>query len=183
MASLLRLNCMCTRTFTQTTNKIDRLVKLISVSAKAENTSRISDRLTCRCGKKNNIARSSNNRTRSSSTTRSSSSSEFKHELLSKNTVYVGYETPRQKFLHHRVTPCYQSRLFSTGSNWDDGGEGNRDPAESPVIQQVPPNPVGALTSMTIPDIFPKVPVIAISRNPVFPRFVKMIEVNLCYDN
>ncbi|XP_055956422.1 lon protease homolog, mitochondrial [Patella vulgata] len=175
MASLLRLNCMCSKSFTPT-NKIDRLVQLISVSAKAANTSRISDGFTCRCGKKINSARSSNNQTPSSSTRRFSSS-QMKHDLLSKNTVYAGYERPRQKFLHHRVISWYQSRLFSTGSNWDDGGEGNRDPAESPVIQQGPPNPVGALTSMTIPDIFPKVPVIAISRNPVFPRFVKMIEV------
>ncbi|KAL2764201.1 lon protease-like protein, mitochondrial isoform 2, partial [Daubentonia madagascariensis] len=36
---------------------------------------------------------------------------------------------------------------------------------------------VTALTPMTIPDVFPHLPLIAISRNPVFPRFIKIIEV------
>uniref|UniRef100_A0A8C2V594 Lon protease homolog, mitochondrial n=3 Tax=Chinchilla lanigera TaxID=34839 RepID=A0A8C2V594_CHILA len=30
---------------------------------------------------------------------------------------------------------------------------------------------------MTIPDVFPHLPLIAISRNPVFPRFIKIVEV------
>ena len=30
---------------------------------------------------------------------------------------------------------------------------------------------------MTVPDVWPSVPVLAISRNPVFPRFIKIIEV------
>ncbi|XP_028906644.1 lon protease homolog, mitochondrial [Ornithorhynchus anatinus] len=34
-----------------------------------------------------------------------------------------------------------------------------------------------ALTPMTIPDVFPHVPLIAVARNPVFPRFIKIIEV------
>ncbi|XP_012944402.1 lon protease homolog, mitochondrial [Aplysia californica] len=38
-------------------------------------------------------------------------------------------------------------------------------------------NPIGALTTTSVPEFLPVVPVIAISRNPVFPRFVKMIEV------
>src|SRR5258708_4376369 len=33
----------------------------------------------------------------------------------------------------------------------------------------------GALAAMTIPEIWPQLPVIAISRNPVFPRFFKVI--------
>lgn len=37
--------------------------------------------------------------------------------------------------------------------------------------------PIGALTTMSVPEDFPNVPVIAVRRNPVFPRFVKMIEV------
>jgi len=36
---------------------------------------------------------------------------------------------------------------------------------------------IGALTTMSVPDFLPVVPIIAINRNPVFPRFVKMIEV------
>ncbi|XP_069335966.1 lon protease homolog, mitochondrial isoform X2 [Eulemur rufifrons] len=40
---------------------------------------------------------------------------------------------------------------------------------EGPVIT--------ALTPMTIPEVFPHLPLIAITRNPVFPRFIKIIEV------
>uniref|UniRef100_A0A8D2DPG8 Lon protease homolog, mitochondrial n=1 Tax=Sciurus vulgaris TaxID=55149 RepID=A0A8D2DPG8_SCIVU len=36
---------------------------------------------------------------------------------------------------------------------------------------------ITALTPMTIPDVFPQLPLIAITRNPVFPRFIKIIEV------
>ncbi|XP_022625790.1 lon protease homolog, mitochondrial isoform X1 [Seriola dumerili] len=34
-----------------------------------------------------------------------------------------------------------------------------------------------ALTPMMVPEVFPNVPMIAVSRNPVFPRFIKIIEV------
>ncbi|XP_013863510.1 lon protease homolog, mitochondrial [Austrofundulus limnaeus] len=34
-----------------------------------------------------------------------------------------------------------------------------------------------ALTPMIVPEVFPNVPLIAVSRNPVFPRFIKIIEV------
>ncbi|XP_040846650.1 lon protease homolog, mitochondrial [Ochotona curzoniae] len=50
----------------------------------------------------------------------------------------------------------------SAGSGGSGGGEG-------PVIT--------ALTPMTIPDVFPHLPLVAITRNPVFPRFIKIIEV------
>ena len=35
-----------------------------------------------------------------------------------------------------------------------------------------------ALSPMTVPDFFPHVPLLAISRNPVFPKFIKMIEIS-----
>ncbi|XP_067824273.1 lon protease homolog, mitochondrial [Heptranchias perlo] len=34
-----------------------------------------------------------------------------------------------------------------------------------------------ALSPMMVPDVFPNVPLIAVTRNPVFPRFIKIIEV------
>uniref|UniRef100_UPI00358F8E55 lon protease homolog, mitochondrial n=1 Tax=Myxine glutinosa TaxID=7769 RepID=UPI00358F8E55 len=34
-----------------------------------------------------------------------------------------------------------------------------------------------ALATMVVPEVFPNVPVLAVTRNPVFPRFVKIIEV------
>ena len=35
-----------------------------------------------------------------------------------------------------------------------------------------------ALAPVNIPDNFPEVPILPISRNPLFPRFVKMLEVS-----
>uniref|UniRef100_A0A8C5LBC8 Lon protease homolog, mitochondrial n=1 Tax=Jaculus jaculus TaxID=51337 RepID=A0A8C5LBC8_JACJA len=71
--------------------------------------------------------------------------------------------------------------LWDAGSRGgDDGSEGGAEEAatgasgsagggESPVIT--------ALTPMTVPDVFPHLPLIAITRNPVFPRFIKIVEV------
>uniref|UniRef100_G1U2E4 Lon N-terminal domain-containing protein n=1 Tax=Oryctolagus cuniculus TaxID=9986 RepID=G1U2E4_RABIT len=52
------------------------------------------------------------------------------------------------------------SGAFSGGEDASEGG---------PVIT--------ALTPMTVPDVFPHLPLVAITRNPVFPRFIKIIEV------
>uniref|UniRef100_A0A2K6MBU1 Lon protease homolog, mitochondrial n=1 Tax=Rhinopithecus bieti TaxID=61621 RepID=A0A2K6MBU1_RHIBE len=66
---------------------------------------------------------------------------------------------------------------FSGGQDAPEGGAeegaggagGSAGGGEGPVIT--------ALTPMTIPDVFPHLPLIAITRNPVFPRFIKIIEV------
>ncbi|XP_059175415.1 lon protease homolog, mitochondrial-like [Physella acuta] len=79
------------------------------------------------------------------------------------------------------------SRPFTTSSanlqkkNDDDGEESKKN--ETDETTEEPPEivsgfpPIAALTTMSVPEFLPVVPVIAISRNPVFPRFVKMIEV------
>ncbi|XP_013787388.1 lon protease homolog, mitochondrial-like [Limulus polyphemus] len=47
------------------------------------------------------------------------------------------------------------------------------------VVQPYGSSPQGgALAAMTVPEVWPQVPIIAISRNPVFPRFIKIIEVS-----
>ena len=38
-----------------------------------------------------------------------------------------------------------------------------------------------ALTPMSVPEVFPNVPLIAIGNHPVFPRFVKMMEVSFYF--
>lgn len=43
--------------------------------------------------------------------------------------------------------------------------------AEAPIMHNLP-------ATMAVPEIWPNVPVIAINRNPVFPRFIKIIEVS-----
>ncbi|XP_045687105.1 lon protease homolog, mitochondrial [Phyllostomus hastatus] len=66
---------------------------------------------------------------------------------------------------------------FSGGEDTPEGGVedgaagagGTSGGGEGPIIT--------ALTPMTIPDVFPHLPLIAVTRNPVFPRFIKIIEV------
>uniref|UniRef100_A0A4W3IJ61 Lon protease homolog, mitochondrial n=1 Tax=Callorhinchus milii TaxID=7868 RepID=A0A4W3IJ61_CALMI len=52
------------------------------------------------------------------------------------------------------------------GGAGDEGGGGD---AIAPTMT--------ALSPMIVPDVFPNVPLIAVTRNPVFPRFIKIIEV------
>ena len=80
---------------------------------------------------------------------------------------------------------------FSSSSAGDEGDEaGEKKPTDeqesdgqsegdeslgllAPVVKQY------AVAPVSIPDRFPEVPVLPISRNPIFPRFVKMLEVSL----
>lgn len=62
-----------------------------------------------------------------------------------------------------------------SGGGGDSGGEesgGGEDGGAAYAGAQMT-----ALTPMTVPEVFPNVPLIAVSRNPVFPRFIKIIEV------
>lgn len=62
----------------------------------------------------------------------------------------------------------------SSGPSDDEpGGDG----AES---GSAPPH-ITALTPMMVPEVFPNVPLIAVTRNPVFPRFIKIIEVVMLF--
>ena len=36
-----------------------------------------------------------------------------------------------------------------------------------------------AIATISIPDSLPQIPLVVVSRNPMFPRFVKMVEVNV----
>lgn len=53
-----------------------------------------------------------------------------------------------------------------------EGSEKEDDTIQGSLHQQY------ALAPVSIPDIFPEVPVLPISRNPIFPKFVKLLEVN-----
>nr|XP_045612874.1 lon protease homolog, mitochondrial-like isoform X1 [Procambarus clarkii] len=70
--------------------------------------------------------------------------------------------------VHHR-SYCAQR---GDGAEGVSGGETQQadDGSEGPTIQNLP-------ATMMVPEVWPSVPVIAISRNPVFPRFIKIIEV------
>lgn len=71
---------------------------------------------------------------------------------------------------------------FSSSSSEGDEGEGGSEDGSSPVPDvtvggDLPPSMV-ALSPMTVPEVWPQVPVIAVRRHPLFPRFIKMIEVD-----
>ena len=55
-----------------------------------------------------------------------------------------------------------------------EGGEG-----ELGGLEMLPVARHHAIAPVNIPDNFPEVPILPISRNPLFPRFVKMLEVSL----
>lgn len=62
-------------------------------------------------------------------------------------------------------------RLFSTG-NKDDP------PGDEPDVKVDPPLFSSQLpATVAVPEVWPQVPVIAINRNPVFPKFIKLLEV------
>lgn len=84
-----------------------------------------------------------------------------------------------------------QSRLFgnlASGSGFsEDGGEGSESGGEDAGGEPVGRGalngpPMTALTPMIVPEVFPNVPLIAVSRNPVFPRFIKILEVRIIWD-
>uniref|UniRef100_A0A8C9FGK1 Lon protease homolog, mitochondrial n=1 Tax=Pavo cristatus TaxID=9049 RepID=A0A8C9FGK1_PAVCR len=60
--------------------------------------------------------------------------------------------------------------LEGGGGGEESGGGGGADPGGSAPVMT-------ALTPLMVPEHFPNVPLIAVTRNPVFPRFIKIIEV------
>uniref|UniRef100_A0A7N8WKL9 Lon protease homolog, mitochondrial n=1 Tax=Mastacembelus armatus TaxID=205130 RepID=A0A7N8WKL9_9TELE len=88
------------------------------------------------------------------------------------------------------LTPTYrpyklQDRTFgnrSSGADFpgEDGGDTAGSGGEESAGDGGAPyngSQITALTPMMVPEVFPNVPLIAVSRNPVFPRFIKIIEV------
>ena len=84
-------------------------------------------------------------------------------------------------FSHHSG----QSSEGASGNGSDDGDGGDKkDDGAEVVIEdkagaKVDPA-LGALAQVVVPDVFPEVPLLPVHRNPVFPRFVKMMEVCTC---
>lgn len=76
----------------------------------------------------------------------------------------------------------FGSRTSGAGFSGEDGGDSaGSGGEESGGDGGVPYNghQMTALTPMMVPEVFPNVPLIAVSRNPVFPRFIKIIEVRM----
>ncbi|XP_049871885.1 lon protease homolog, mitochondrial isoform X2 [Pectinophora gossypiella] len=64
-------------------------------------------------------------------------------------------------------------RLFTTGGK-DDPPEEDGDAKDGPLFSSASQLPA----TVAVPEVWPQVPVIAINRNPVFPRFIKLIEIS-----
>ena len=92
--------------------------------------------------------------------------------------------TLRQTYFCHRLSVVRPYSSSSAGDEDEKGGEEEKKPADeqesdgdeslgllAPIVKQY------AIAPVTIPDRFPEVPVLPITRNPIFPRFVKMLEV------
>uniref|UniRef100_A0A3B5AKJ8 Lon protease homolog, mitochondrial n=1 Tax=Stegastes partitus TaxID=144197 RepID=A0A3B5AKJ8_9TELE len=82
----------------------------------------------------------------------------------------------------HRVpVRLYGNRASGAGFSGEDGADSSGSGGEESGGDGggVPYNgaQMTALTPMMVPEVFPNVPLIAVSRNPVFPRFIKIIEV------
>lgn len=88
-----------------------------------------------------------------------------KQKLLLENSHKALFSTLQ------RASPCCY-RYFSTKSaDGSDEDNPNVPPPEEDTYTNQLPAPVA------VPEVWPHLPVIAISRNLVFPRFIKLIEV------
>lgn len=65
------------------------------------------------------------------------------------------------------------------GEDGQDGQDGPEDAGGDGAGPVYGAPQMTALTPMLVPEVFPTVPFIAVSRNPVFPRFIKIIEVGV----
>lgn len=67
--------------------------------------------------------------------------------------------------------------MTAYNSSSNDDHEGDKE--SNNVDEEEEDANLGALAPITIPDVLPEIPVLAVSRNPLFPRFVKMVEVSI----
>ncbi|KAG6452038.1 hypothetical protein O3G_MSEX007449 [Manduca sexta] len=63
-------------------------------------------------------------------------------------------------------------RFFTSGNKGDPPEEDPEIKDETPLFSSQLP------ATVAVPEVWPQVPVIAINRNPVFPRFIKLIEIS-----
>lgn len=91
---------------------------------------------------------------------------------------------------------CRGRREFSSSGKENDGDEGSSEGGEEEEgsesegedksedgedlgLETLPASRHHDIAPVNIPDNFPEVPILPITRNPLFPRFVKMLEVGL----
>lgn len=74
------------------------------------------------------------------------------------------------------------SSAGSSGNDGDDSNGGDDDGPEVIIEDKVGDTDAdavhSALAPVMVPEVFPRVPLLCVHRNPVFPRFVKMLEIS-----
>ncbi|KAG5315195.1 LONM protease, partial [Acromyrmex insinuator] len=86
-------------------------------------------------------------------------------------TQCPGYRS--ELFRTTRIHPALTSVRFFTTKKYSD-----RDPPSDGNGEQSGDYPASLPATVVVPEVWPHVPVIAINRNPVFPRFIKLIEIS-----
>ena len=97
-----------------------------------------------------------------------------------------GQDVLPRGYPHIIPSRAYGSQGSGAAFSGDNGGESSGSGGEeSGGDGSMPYNEaqMTALTPMMVPDVFPNVPLIAVSRNPVFPRFIKIIEVGMAFSS
>nr|XP_002131849.1 lon protease homolog, mitochondrial isoform X2 [Ciona intestinalis] len=123
------------------------------------------------------------------------SQTRLKHKVLGNSFTNSLLFNPSKSNWNFNLTRSFANfSSSSSGNNEDDGKEDDDDKPvtnennEQEVEQEENKRPeviysgLGnsnsvALSALTVPDNFPNVPIIAVNRNPVFPKFIKMIEI------
>lgn len=124
---------------------------------------------------------------------------EQKHSLFEPGNINVTYNTKFNKNMSVNFNSCHVRRPIYTdisrnfSSSFGNNGNDNGDPPdditpgmeelvngvnadELPVLNVS--NSPGVPATQTVPDIWPIVPVIALNKHPVFPKFIKIVEIS-----
>ncbi|CAJ0927688.1 unnamed protein product, partial [Mesorhabditis belari] len=82
--------------------------------------------------------------------------------------------------LQHQSGTLHSYRQYSSNPNENNGGEGDgakpMEPAEE-IETALVQSDFGDMARMNIPELFPDVPIIAINRYPLFPGFIKKVDI------
>lgn len=116
------------------------------------------------------LGRASRNFTIAVNLTRNNISRNFSQQLS--NHVLRQSQLTRLRF---RLAPVYQCRLLSSKKDQEE-------PVIEEVVEEIEESPADFLhanlpTTVAIPEVWPYLPCLAVNRNPVFPRFMKILEV------
>uniref|UniRef100_A0A1B6BZM9 Lon protease homolog, mitochondrial n=1 Tax=Clastoptera arizonana TaxID=38151 RepID=A0A1B6BZM9_9HEMI len=77
------------------------------------------------------------------------------------------------------LLPAVPVKNFSSdksGNNFSNNGDDSNKPAVE--AEELPQNHQSLPVNIVVPEVYPFVPIVAVNRNPVFPRFIKLIEIS-----